>query len=71
MCEKEGSWGVSYARIPTSTRTGHAAMTAGFDESILSLVKGKQPDFMHYYIPRFIPVIIELAIYDQNQVERL
>lgn len=41
IAEKDGVWGVSIAGVPTATRPGHVAMTAGFYEDPTSVAKGK------------------------------
>lgn len=39
IAEKEGAWGVSTAGVPTATRPGHVALTAGFQEDPTSVTK--------------------------------
>ncbi|XP_052267715.1 GPI ethanolamine phosphate transferase 1-like [Dreissena polymorpha] len=39
ICEETGSWGLSFAGIPSATRPGHVAMTAGFFEDPTSVGK--------------------------------
>ena len=41
VIEKQGLWGVSHAAVPTATRPGHVALTAGFYEDPTSVAKGR------------------------------
>lgn len=40
IIETKGLWGVSHAAVPTATRPGHVALTAGFYEDPTSVAKG-------------------------------
>ena len=42
IIQEKGIWGVSHAAVPTATRPGHVALTAGFYEDPTSVAKGKK-----------------------------
>ncbi|XP_060561054.1 GPI ethanolamine phosphate transferase 1-like [Ruditapes philippinarum] len=42
IIQTKGGWGVSHAAVPTATRPGHVALTAGFYEDPTSVAKDLQ-----------------------------
>ena len=50
IIQTKGAWGVSHAAVPTATRPGHVALTAGFYEDPTSVAKGILTSFLGYKI---------------------